>query len=67
MNRVSQLFVLATISFAWICTIPGCYTYNSISEHELINGYPKPEHAVRMTLTDGSVIDGPEISSHRNQ
>lgn len=60
MNRVPQLFVLATISFTGICTFTGCYTYDSISEHELINGYPKPEHAVRITLTDGSVIHSPE-------
>jgi len=62
MKRVLQLFVLATISFTGLCTIPSCYTYDSISEHELINGYPKPEQSVRIILKDGSVIDSPEYA-----
>ncbi|MGB2868277.1 MAG: hypothetical protein WBD36_07490, partial [Bacteroidota bacterium] len=58
--RLPQILALVIIPLVGMCTFPGCYTFVSISETELVNGYPRPERAIRVTLRDSSVIHSPE-------
>ena len=50
---------ISLICFSLILTT-GCYTYSSVDIEGQHVTFPNPEDAIRITMTDGSVIESPE-------
>lgn len=62
MTRQPSFMASTLIAVGLVLIASGCYTYESISKDRLNEGYPKTEDAIRITLTDGSVIESPQYA-----
>ena len=59
MSQLQSVTLSRIILIAAIVIVSGCYTYAPMTNDEQTEGYPRIEDEIRITLTDGSLIESP--------